>query len=70
MKSYLYSEFFWDVFSLIRTEQAPYSVQLREFTDQYNSECGHFLRSTDEQVLKHFLMFRNSVIIRKSDFFH
>ena len=27
---------------------SPYSVQMRENTDQKNSEYGHFLRSTQE----------------------
>ena len=35
-----------------------------------NSEYGHFLPSADEQVLKHFSMFHNSVIVTKSDLFH
>ena len=45
------SEFFWSVFSRIRTECreirsiSPYSVQIRENTDQKNLEHGHFLRS-------------------------
>ena len=46
-----YSELFWSVFSLILTEYreipriSPYSVRMRENTDQNNSEYGHFLRS-------------------------
>ena len=42
---------FWTVFSRIRTEcgeirsNSPYSVRMRETTDQNNSEYGHFLRS-------------------------
>ena len=41
----------WSAFSHIRTEYAelrstsPYSVRIREKTDQNNSEYGHFLRS-------------------------
>ena len=44
-------ELFWSVFSRIQTEYgeirniSPYSVQMRENTDQNNSEYGHFLRS-------------------------
>ena len=44
-------ELFWYVFSSIRTEYveilriSPHSVQMRENTDQNNSEYGHFLRS-------------------------
>ena len=39
-----YSEFFWSVFSRIRTEyrEDPYSVRTWENTDQENSEYGHF----------------------------
>ena len=46
-----YSELFWSVFSRIRTEYgeilriSPYSVQMRENTDQNNSEYEHFLRN-------------------------
>ena len=42
---------FWSVFSRIRTEYGeilrifPYSIRMRENTDQNNSEYGHFLRS-------------------------
>ena len=44
----LYSELFWALFS--RTWNAygeilPFKVQIRENTDQNNSENGHFLRS-------------------------
>ena len=45
------SEFFWSVFSRIRTEYgeilriSPYSVRMQENTDQKNSEYGHFSRS-------------------------
>ena len=46
-----YSELFWSAFSRIRTEYgeifriSPYSVWMRENTDQNNSERGHFLRN-------------------------
>ena len=46
-----YSELFWSIFSRIRTEYgemrsiSPYSVRMRENTDQNNSEYGPFLRS-------------------------
>ena len=46
-----YSELFWSLFSHIRTEYeemlriSPYSVRMQEYTDQNNSEYGHFLRS-------------------------
>ena len=46
-----YSEFFWSLFSRIRTEygdlrnKSPYSVQIRENKDQKNSEYRHFLHS-------------------------
>ena len=44
-------EFFWSVFSPIRTEYgeilriSQYSVGMRENTDQKNFEYGHFSRS-------------------------
>ena len=43
-----YFEFFWSVFSLIRTDygdlqiKSPYSVQMREKIDQRNSQYGQF----------------------------
>ena len=46
-----YSEFFWSVFSRIRTEyrdlhnKSPYLVRMRENTDQKISEYGYLLRS-------------------------
>ena len=46
-----YSDFFESVFSHIRKKHgelwsiSPYSVQMRENTDQKNSEYGHFSRS-------------------------
>ena len=47
-----YSELFWSVYSRIRTEYgkiqsriSPYSVRMRENTDQSSSEYGHFSRS-------------------------
>ena len=48
-------ELFWSVFSRIRTEYgeilriSPYSVRMRENTDQNNSEYGHFLHSEKTQ---------------------
>ena len=46
-----YSELFWSIFSRIRTEYgeilrtSPYSVPIRENTDQNNFVYEHFLRS-------------------------
>ena len=46
-----YSEFFWSVFSRIRTEYgeifriSPYLVGMWEYVDQKISENGHFSRS-------------------------
>ena len=40
-----YSELYWSLFSCIRTGISPYSVQIRENTNQNNSEYEHFLRS-------------------------
>ena len=39
-----YSELFWSIFSLIRTEYVE-TVRMRENTDQNNFEYGHFLHS-------------------------
>ena len=50
-EKYPCSEFFWSVFSHIRTEYgemrsiSPHSVWMRENTDQKNSEYGNFSRS-------------------------
>ena len=50
-KNCSYSEFFWFIFSRIRTECGDircifqYSVQMRENIDQENSEYGHFSSS-------------------------
>ena len=47
-----YSEFYWSIFSHIPTEYgeilhiSPYSVRMRENTDQKNSKYGHFSRRT------------------------
>ena len=46
-EKYRYSELFWPVFSRIRTEYeeirsiSPYSVRMREDTDENNYEHGH-----------------------------
>ena len=48
-----YSEFFWSLFSRIRTEYveirsiSPYLVRMRENTDQNNSEYGQYLSLFD-----------------------
>ena len=50
-----YSKLFWSVFTRIWTEYgeilfiSPYSVRMRESTDQNNSEYGHFLRSEQDK---------------------
>ena len=66
-KKYLYSEFFWPIFSRIRTKYgqirsiSPYSVQMRENTDQKLSDTFHALlkkRTLAQNFLKapsHFL---------------
>ena len=52
-----YSRFFWSVFSCLRTEYgemrsfSPYSVRIRENTDQKNSEYGHFSRSVSFSII-------------------
>ena len=49
------TEFFWSVFSSIWSEygdlpsKSPYSVQIRENTDQKNSKFEHFSRSDCSQ---------------------
>ena len=60
-----YSELFWSVFSCIGTEygeilrNSPYSVRMRENTDQNNSEYGHFPRSkTRSQDSQKYLRWR------------
>ena len=51
VKSVYFQSFFWSVFSGIRNENGdlpckyPYSVRLRERTDQKNSKCEQFLKS-------------------------
>ena len=53
-----YSEIFGSVFSHIRTEYgeifrtSPYSVRMRENTDQKNSEYRHFSRSGSKVYLE------------------
>ena len=52
-----YSGFFWSVFSCLRAEYgemrsfSPYSVRIRENTDQKNSEYGHFSRSVSFSII-------------------
>ena len=51
-----YSELFLSAFSRIQTEYgeiwsiSPYSVKMRENSDQNNSEYGHFLRSDRDSL--------------------
>ena len=53
-----YSEFFWSIFSHIRNEYggipriSPYSVRMRENTDQKNVENGHFSLSVSLEVYR------------------
>ena len=52
-----YSGFLWSVFSCLRTEYgemrsiSPYSVRIRENTDQKNSEYGHFSRNVSFSII-------------------
>ena len=52
-----YSELFWPVFSRILTECgeipriSPYSIQMREITDQNNSKYGHFSQHFSRTVV-------------------
>ena len=60
-----YSELFWSAFFHIRTEYGetrsifPYSVQMRENTDQNNSEYGHFSRSVN---IANFEIYLNNIM--------
>ena len=64
-------EFFWSVFSRIRTEygdlrrKSPYSVWMQKNMDQKNSEYRHFLRSDNieirRQVFQVFLVMSVSI---------
>ena len=48
-----YLELFWYAFSRIQEKYfSPYSVQMREYTDQNNSEYGHFLHSVCDPIAK------------------
>ena len=55
-----YSEFFWSIFSRIRTEYgeirsiSPCSVRMRENRDQKISEYGHFLRNGQDIMKLYF----------------
>ena len=74
-----YSEFFWSVFSRIRTEydeilypnsvQIPYSVQMQEDTDQKNSKYGHFLRSDIWRFHYHYHKYLEKVLILIASWF-
>ena len=52
-----HAELFWPVFSRTWTEYgdilriSPYSIRMRENTEQNNSECDHFLRSVGKLVV-------------------
>ena len=46
-------ELFWYAFSRIQEKSfSPYSVQMCEYTDQNNSEYGHFLHSVCDPIAK------------------
>ena len=65
-KKYPYSELFWSAFSRIRTQYgetrsiSPYSVGMRENTDQNNSEYRHFLGSGQGAVFLVEIIMNNS----------
>ena len=52
-----YLEFSWSLYSRIRAEygdlrsKSPYSVRMQEYTDQKNSEYGHFLRPISQLII-------------------
>ena len=58
----LYLELFWSIFPRIWTEYAeirstsPYSVEMRENTDQNNSEYGHISRSDYKNCFSNMLV--------------
>ena len=58
-----YSVFFWTVFSAIRAEYreirsiSPYSIEMRENTDQKNSKYGYFSRSVTLPKNSHFFYY-------------
>ena len=65
-----YSQFFWSVFSRVWTAYgeirsiSPYSVRMRENTDQKNSEYGHFTCSACYQhyhgeMTMHFYIYQH-----------
>ena len=58
----MFADFFWSVFSRIRTEYGnlqskyPYSVQIRENTDHKNTQYRHFLRSKTHYIRSLFCL--------------
>ena len=68
-KKYPYCELCWSLFSRNRTEYgdilhiSPYSVQIRENTDQNNSKYGHFLRSGNQYKYIAFNILLCSILI-------
>ena len=73
------SEFFWSVFSHIRTEYrdilriSQYAVQMRENTDQKNSKYGHFPRSDRFSVQGYYFILAwiaVFLIVFQNIFFH
>ena len=75
-----HSELFWSAFFGIRTEYggilciSPYSVRVRENSDQNNSEYGHFLRRVldifcQKDMLKLQYTFMGFPLVLKIKFF-
>ena len=62
-----YSELFWSAFFCIQTEYGElrsipsYSVRMREYADQNNSEYGHFLRIVSIYI--HIIIFCSQDIL-------
>ena len=54
------------VFGVILVNIVPYSVQMRENTEQKNSEYGHFLRN-EQLVYKQLTLKKNTVETIRSD---
>ena len=68
-----YSELLWSVFSRIRTEYwciSPYTIRMRENSDQNNSKCWHFSRSVHyaiSQASQHHLSIHINWIPKNED---
>ena len=66
-----YSEFFWVVFSFIRTDYgqmlriSPYLVWMKENTNQKNSDCGHFSSSGHSTIISSLVCHINRSFVKR-----